>query len=246
MEKKRILPIEGAYNFRDLGGYKGANGRTVKWNTIIRASDFPNLSKADIAYLERLPLISVVDFRSEEEVNQHPDLLPDSVKNVYNFSIDAGNMIPKFESLLHEDPETILPKAIKIMSGLYRELVTIYSAQQRDFFRVLQNGDAPLLFHCAAGKDRTGVAAALLLSALGVDRDVIYEDYMLTNAALKGKYDHFKKYGSITTLFTSVKKEFLDAAFEEIEKRYTSVENYLTNELNVDLEHLRSLYLEEK
>jgi protein-tyrosine phosphatase len=245
MKRKRILPIESAYNFRDLGGYQGIDGRKVKWNTVIRASDFPGLSDSDIIYLDNIPLVSVIDFRSEKEVTLHPDRLPDSVRNIYNFSIDAGNLMPRFKSLLHEDHDTILEKAVQIMANLYRELITTHSNQYRDFFKILQEGDGPLLFHCTAGKDRTGVAAALFLSALGVDRDVIYDDYLLTNSVLKGKYDYLKDYGPVVSLFTTVRKEFLEAAFDEIEKEYGSVENYLEKELNVDLNHLRNLYLEE-
>lgn len=247
MDVCRILPIESAYNFRDLGGYIGEGGKSVKWRRLIRSGDFATLSEGDMSYLADIPLLSVVDFRSEKEIEQLQDRLPQSVRNTHRLSINAGNLVPRFKQLVEDSishSEEVYQDAVKMMEDLYKELVTKYSGAYKSFFRILQEGEQPLLFHCTAGKDRTGVAAALVLSVLGVDRSVIYEDYLLTNNALQGKYDHLNKYGPIASLFKSVRTEFLESAFNEIDKQYGNIESYLTKELDVNLKHLRELYLE--
>ena len=243
----RLLPIKSAYNFRDLGGYTGTDGRTVKWRKLIRSGDFSELLETDLSYLSGIPLLSVVDFRSEKEVESVPNSIPSTVRNIYRFPIDAGNLVPQFKELTDMTVclEEIYSQATKLMETLYKELVTTYNESYKSFFRILQNDETPLLFHCTAGKDRTGVAAALVLSALGADRSVIYEDYLLTNKALQGKYDHLEEeYGLVASLFKSVKKEFLESAFNGIEEQYGSVRNYLTQELDVDINRLEELYLE--
>ena len=244
----RLLPIEGAYNFRDLGGYTGTDGRRIKWRKLIRSGDFAELSETDLSYLSEIPLLSVVDFRSEKETELIRNRIPSSVRNVYHLPIDAGNLAPRFKEFM-ENPdmgaEEIHSKTAALMEELYNELITTCSSAYKSFFQILQQEETPLLFHCTAGKDRTGVAAALVLSALGVERSVIYDDYLLTNSTLQGKYDYLKEqYGSIISFFSRVKTEFLESAFKGIEVQYGGVENYLTQVLDVDIEHLRALYLE--
>lgn len=226
----------------------GADNRPVKWRTLLRASDFNELADDDAHYLASLPVVTVVDFRSHAEFVKTPDRRIDSVKKVYNLSIDAGDLVPKLMTLVYdasmEDDERF-SLALDLMFDMYRKLVTEYNSVYRQFFEILQRADAqPVLYHCSAGKDRTGVASALALSSLGVDRDAIFDDYMLTNQTLQGKYDHLDYLGRISLLFKSVRRDFLDTAFYEIEKRYGSVNAYLTKELAVDLDKMRRLYLE--
>lgn len=244
----RQLPIKSAYNFRDLGGYLGKGNKSVKWRNLLRASDFNELADDDALYLASLPVVTVVDFRSNAEFVKTPDRVIPSVKNVYNLSIDAGDLVPKLMTLVYNqsiDDDERFSLALDLMFEMYRKLVTEYNSVYRRFFEILQRGDAqPLLFHCSAGKDRTGVASALLLSSLGVDRDVIYDDYMMTNQTLQGKYDHLDYLGRISLLFKSVRQDFLDTAFYEIEKRHGSVAAYLTKELSVDMDKMQKLYLE--
>lgn len=248
MSNSRILPIKSAYNFRDLGGYIGEGGKSIRWRTIIRSSDFHELSDEDTAYLASIPLRTIVDFRSKDEVAQLPDHPISSVKNIYNFDIDAGNLVPGLTALCQDRtlPEKEkMEQALEMMRGMYRRLVFNHADAYRNLFELLQSGDAhPLLFHCTAGKDRTGMAAALVLTALGVNREVIYQDYLMTNQALAGKYDHFNHLGIIVELFKTVRKEFLETAFEQMAKECGSVEEYLKRRLNVDLERMRALYLE--
>ena len=248
MEMSRILPIKSAYNFRDLGGYKTSDGRRVKWRKLLRSSDFAKLSDEDKLFLEGLQLRHVIDLRSQPEVELLKDDVPQNVE-VHNLYIDAGNLVPKFKKLM-EDSELSenerFEEGMKLMKEMYRRLASDYSELFRKFFKIMQSDDSAKLFHCTAGKDRTGVSAALLLSALGVDRKTIYEDYLITNKALAGKYDDLMVYGKIASLFANVHEEFLDTFFNTIEEKFCSVEKYLTDELLVNLTTLKNLYLEDE
>lgn len=242
-----MLPIKSAYNFRDLGGYIGAGGKSVRWRTILRSSDFHELSEEDASYLASIPLCTIVDFRSKDEVKLLPDHPIESVKNAYNFDIDAGNLVPGLTKLIEDrtlSDEAKMEQAMEMMRGMYRRLVKNHTDAYEKLFELLQSGnDTPLLFHCTAGKDRTGMAAALILTSLGVDRDTIYKDYLMTNEALQGKYDHLNHLGIIVTLFKTVYREFLESAFALMEEECGSTEAFLQQKLNVDLQRMQSLYL---
>ena len=246
--KTRMLPINSAYNVRDLGGYIGADGKSVKWRKLIRSGDFPHLSNIDKNYFEQLPLRTVVDFRAHDEAEKEKDFMPLSVREIYHLRVENGNLIPAFQQIAEDKnmpADVAINKAVTLMRGLYIGLVSDYIDIFRKFFNIIQNQDnVPILFHCSAGKDRTGIASALLLSALGVDRKEIFDDYMLTNKALIGKYDYLDSFGPITIFFKTVRSEFLEASFEYIETKYGSVNKYLTNELNVNIQHIRNLYLD--
>jgi protein-tyrosine phosphatase len=133
-----------------------------------------------------------------------------------------------------------------MMEELYRVLVDEARPAYRQLFRLLTEiRNSPLLLHCSAGKDRTGLAAALILFALGTDRGTIYEDYCLSGACLKDKYAaDFAATPHLEPLMT-VHRSYLDAAFERIDGNYGGPENYLRRELGADIEGLREMYTED-
>lgn len=236
-EPSRILPIEGAYNVRDLGGYSAANNKTVKWRKVIRSGDLHLLTDNDLAYLNEIPLRTYIDFRDAQEIALAPDKTPASVINQKLLPISTGDII-SMEAITPELAETALVDANRYF---VRENQETY----KEFFRILMNEeDTPLLFHCSAGKDRTGFGAALFLASLGVDRKLIIDDYLLTNKYLKDKYtDIVAKMPALKPLF-EVRKEYILAAFEVIDNEFGGIENYLTNQLDVDLKRMRELYTE--
>lgn len=244
----RFLPIKGAYNFRDLGGYVGAKSYHVKWRKIIRSGDFSNICDDDIAVLENLPIKAIVDFRATEEVQRCPDVKLKSASSLYSLNVNDGNLVPDFLALQANQTLTdldIQEKGDMLMKGLYINLVEKQTDVYKELFAILQREETPLLFHCTAGKDRTGVGAALILYALGVQMSDIFADYLITNDALKGKYEFMnEQYGKIVSFFQTVKKEYLDSAFQYIIKNHISIDNYLKTQLNVDLDKMRNLYLE--
>ncbi|MDL2228634.1 tyrosine-protein phosphatase [Treponema sp. OttesenSCG-928-L16] len=236
--RERIVPVEGAYNIRDLGAYEAAGGRRVKWGMVYRAGDLYSLTDRDTGLLARRGIKTIVDFRTEEERELAPDRAIDSVEKTIYLPIDAGNMIV-YESLTEES------QTEELMRSLYRIFPEQETEQYRIFMSILSDpANAPLLFHCSAGKDRTGFAAAILLAALGVDRETIYADYLLSAEYLEGKYRRITRKAPQLAPLMTVKREYLEAAFETMERMGGSIDAYLTDRLGADIGLLRSLYTE--
>lgn len=237
LEPTRALPIEGAYNVRDLGGYPAADNKKVKWRKVIRSGDLHLLTDSDLDYFNAIPLKTYIDFRDPQEIASAPDRTPASLVNQVSLPIETGDII-SMQNITPELAETALVDGNKYLA---RENQKAY----KEFFRLLMDdNNTPLLFHCSAGKDRAGFGAALFLASLGVDRKLIIDDYMLTNECLKDKYtDIIAQMPFLKPLF-EVRKEYISAAFEVIDNEYGGVDNYLTNQLNVDLKRMRELYTE--
>ncbi len=239
---EKHLPMAGGYNFRDMGGFKTTDGSTVKWGKLFRSDEMNLLTGPDLDYLSSIPLISVVDFRSEDEANSAPDRIPSSVLHTYLYTINPSTL-DGIDSLFYL-PESYLDSLMTEMSlSFIREQEGIDS--YKNFFSLLQNEEnIPLIFHCTAGKDRTGIAAALVLYALGVDEDTIMEDYLASNIYLADKYgDRLSQFPNALPLL-GVKYEFLQAVIQQIKTDYGTVENYLEEALEVDIELFRALYLD--
>lgn len=235
----RILPISYVYNIRDLGGYKTASNRRVKWRTIIRSGDTTEMKEAGLNYLSALPLRTIVDFRTDSEREAMPDKVPASVVNNLFLPIEAGNI-----GMIDPNKAEDLPKFIE---NAYRNMLHDSQSEFKQFFALLEDpGNTPLLFHCSAGKDRTGIAAALFLLAIEVDKETIMQDYLLSAEYLKGKYDFLlTRYPALEPLVT-VRPEYLNAFFQELEEQFGGVGNYMTNILGVDTLRLKELYTEEE
>jgi len=238
---EKHLPMEGGYNFRDLGGIKNKDGKYVRWGKIFRSDDLHNLTEADLKYLASIPLISIVDFRSENEIKQAPDKNPETVVKNYAYSIDPGNLT---NANVFTDFSSNQGDSLMMEMNVLFATDSVYVSRYRDFFQLLQDKkNVPLLFHCSAGKDRTGMGAALILFALGVDKETIIQDYLSSNTYLRDKYaKYIEEYPELKSLF-SVKPEYLSAGIDRIVEDHETVENYLRNVLNVDIEKFREMYL---
>lgn len=236
------LPMSGGYNFRDLGGIKTKDGKYVKWGKIFRSDDLHNLTDADLIYLNNIPLVSVVDFRAQDEIERGPDKVPASVKEDYALSISPGDILAAASS-----PDGLTTEqASNIMVKMNEILVTDSAcvAQYKKFFDLLQNeANVPLMFHCSAGKDRTGMGSALILSALGVEENVIMDNYLQSNIYLADKYAAYIAERPALKPFFEVKPEYLKAGLDKIKKDHGSIENYLTNVLKVDIQKMKDMYL---
>ena len=234
--KQRLIPLAGAYNVRDLGGYAAAGGKRIAWGKVFRAGDLATLSHADLATLASIPIVSCIDFRTSQEVAAAPDLQPSTLRNEFALLIDPGNMLRmiNLEAGLGE----------KAMQDINCMLVDDFQDEYAQFFAIMTtSANAPVLFHCSAGKDRTGYAAALFLAALGVHRQIIVQDYMLSAACLGNKYDAIlHKYPNMAPALT-VKPQYLDAALDRIDQHYGGMERYLTKNLKADVQALRENYL---
>ena len=177
----RRLPLQGASNFRDLGGYPGAGGRPLRWRRLFRSDHLAQLSEADRATLAALGLSRSLDFRGVDERAATPYELPGVTQHA--LSIEP-TVVQRLKDLVEAGESLDAALAQRLMQELYRALVNDQAHRFAELFEHLLQADAPLVFHCTAGKDRTGLATALVLSALGGPRETIMSDYLLSNTTL--------------------------------------------------------------
>lgn len=252
-------------NLRDVGGYKTSDGKTVARGIVYRSDTFNPMSAQEIKKLERLALKNDYDLRTTAEVKAKPDQLPPGVAwHLLNVLADAKSAAPaELEALMHDPKKANVELGGGRIEALfqqgYREFITLPSAKQsyRTLFTDLTNPKmAPGVFHCTTGKDRTGWAAAALLTLLGVPKDTVMADYMRTNdytlPQFKREIDGFAAAGgdrSIALAIFGVKPEYLEASFDEMNKQYGSVENYFAKGLGIDAagqQQLRERFLDNK
>jgi protein-tyrosine phosphatase len=234
-------------NFRDLGGIPSRTGKTVRPGLIFRSGDLFNLSPEDTAILEDVGLRTIVDFRSDREILKRPDAPNAGLKNYLHFPIEDAAR-EKAMQLFNERNADGLKN---LLVEDYRRMVTDHADAFRDFFSAIENPDnLPLVFHCAAGKDRTGLAAWFLLAALDVPGEVIREEYLATNVFSKSFADKIVKKtsengfnGEIIRPLLEVRDEYINAALEVIEERYGGMNRFLEVDLQVNAEKLKKIFL---
>ncbi|RYD47457.1 MAG: tyrosine-protein phosphatase [Sphingomonadales bacterium] len=176
---ERLVDLNGGFNFRDLGGYPARGGRTVRWRQLFRSGSMSALDEADLLRIQDLGIAAIVDLRSSRErVAQPSRLHADARLRVWSRDYESSGA-DLIAYLASDAAKAEL--AHSHMAELYRALPYEQADAYKALFEQLATGPLPLLFHCAAGKDRTGVAAALLLEALEVPRETIFADYALTN-----------------------------------------------------------------
>jgi protein-tyrosine phosphatase len=253
---ERLLPLAGGNNFRDLGGYETADGKHVRWGTLYRSGVMTNLTAADYSYLNELGIRTVCDFRSTEERTTEPTLWQGNSKPTRHETDYVMDNSALAKSLM--TPGSTPEQVKQVFADFYKEVPFNFSAQYKEMFAELVAGHTPLAFNCSAGKDRTGVASALLLTALGVPRDAAIADYLLSNQYYKpaqpkpGAQDANSRLMAslppeLLKILMGVDTQYIQAAFAEIEKRHGSVEAYLEQVLAVDaadLAMLRKRYIE--
>lgn len=241
----RSLPLTGASNFRDLGGYAGHGGRQVRWRRIFRSDHLADLTPADVAQVTELGLTRVCDFRGTQERVPQACVLP-QVK-VHALSIEP-TVVQGLKSLLASGQAPTVQDTVHLMEQTYRDFVLYNSARFAELFGHLLESDAPLVFHCTAGKDRTGFAAALILTALGVPKAVVMQDYLLTNDLYRMPHTSapFAPQEVLNVLWR-VQPNFLEAAFHAVEAEYGSLQQYLAKTLGMgapEMARLETLYLQ--
>jgi protein-tyrosine phosphatase len=181
----RIVPLEGAVNFRDIGGYPAA-GRMVRWGKVFRAGVLCYFTANDHHVLARLGVRAICDLRRDEERQREPTRWPATLARALSWN-DGANM-PTIRGFAAQRPRTAAGMRAAMLD-LYRALPNWMGPRIRGLFECLADEHVPVVVHCAAGKDRTGIAIAVLLAALGVDTDTILEDYLLTNKV--GNFERF-------------------------------------------------------
>lgn len=248
-----VIKFKKLTNFRDLGGTKTKDGRTIKKHMIIRGKTLYNLCNDDSAILtQQYKLKTIIDLRCDKEVEEKPDSIPEGVKYLRMpvseetiLGISREHKINTFKTL------KMLPK----MECMYADLVS--NECKKNIIDILktilnsENDSYSFLFHCSAGKDRTGIITALLLEFFGVGRDVIYADYLFTNhfQLPKGIFAYLGlilikwnfKFAARVRDSLIAKRVYLDSALSTIEKEYGSVMDFFKIELNLDEEEVNNL-----
>jgi protein-tyrosine phosphatase len=228
----RILPLEGGTNFRDLGGYQTENGRRVRWGRVYRSARLFQLTDADLERIEMLGIKTVVDFRQSADAAEFPDRLPEGV---------AYRGMPVFEDTPMSTRRVIFNRhrLLDVFAGVYVQHIVERGAPTfGELMRLLADErHLPLVFHCTAGKDRTGVAAVLILMALGVPREVAVDDYLLTNRSAQTFIDDVNtQLGARNVHGVAVEQLYpllaasprlIGAALDYVERRYGGVRPYL-------------------
>ena len=264
---EHFLPVKGIVNARDLGGYKTVDGRVIKSGLLLRGASLTTATDADLALLAALPVVKVIDFRTDFEKKDKENRAlsgadyiwlplqpaddedtPEEITQHKSFDISKLIMIAAFNE-----------KAKAIAREMY-PLMVMRPACQRQFaafFREVVNTlEGTIYFHCMQGKDRTGLAAAYLLSALGVDRETIIADFDKTNqvyARAVRKFCRWVKFFGGKEEELATVKAFIGAntdnfirALNLIDTEYGSMDAYLRNVLGLtdaDFEILKGRYL---
>ncbi len=235
------LPLSGSNNFRDIGGIPTRDGRFVRWGQIYRSDRLSALTKEDQAYLASLGLKTVIDFRSEAEIAKDPDRLPEGAEYLQAPIIfDVEDTTQLRERII--GGEISVDEASDILVEGNRLFATDMASRFQPFIDCVLENKGPLVYHCTSGKDRTGFATMLMLSALNVGRDTIVEDYLLSNYyryEMNSKRLNKLRYAGIVkprldlgTLapLMIVDRRYINAAYDAIEEKYGDVNAFLEAE----------------
>ncbi|CAN7760167.1 tyrosine-protein phosphatase [Paenibacillus sp. LjRoot153] len=220
--EQRVLQVEGAYNLRDLGGYKTKDGRMTRWGVLFRADGLHKLSKVSQQDLVRRGVRTIIDLRNAHELEEKKNVFADSEQVSYH---NVSLINPATSSLAQ----------IQNLGDLYINLLETSQTQLLRVFSLLAEGSIHgSLFHCAAGKDRTGVVSALLLYLINVPHETILEDYLLTNACITPIMDELRK-GKPANVPDETYESFLGCdpvymidLLSHLELRYGNAERYLS------------------
>ncbi len=243
----RLHPFDGIDNFRDFGDYPTAAGARVRPGRLFRSAHHARVSDADLARLAAMDFGAVVDLRYPVERRRQPSRRPEGFSAaVIASDIESDGEAPHIAFL---KSAVLTPDSgRRFMIETYRRMPFTPSHQEvfGAYFRALADSDRPVLIHCAAGKDRTGLLAALTHHLLGVGRDDLIADYLLTNVAvdLEARAPAMAQQLEVLTgrpaapdavvAFMGVEPAYLDAALTAIVAEHGSIDDYLTRALGVD------------
>lgn len=241
-------------NLRDLGGYPCADGKSLEKGHFFRSAGLSKLSEEDITILKELGLRIIVDLRSDLEVAKEPDIVPEFC-DYYRYSgivtmddpnAATGDMDMKSAVMAMMQGDGGLPNPMDYLIDCYETMAGQSNAFRELFSLIINYPDKPLLFHCTAGKDRTGIAAALILLCLGAEEKTVMEDYLLSNnyrkaenesilAAVRSQLED-ERVLAMMNMMLEVQPSFLKAFIEKVHALYGSWDNYFEQALGVSTE----------
>ena len=216
--------LQGASNFRDIGGHTGINGRRVRQGLVYRSDHLAGLTPDDHRALKPLFITHSLDFRGQAERAALPSLLAGAASVILGIE---PTMVVRVKALLAAGQIPTEAETVALMAQTYRSFARDAISTYARFFQHLIEQPTPVVFHCTAGKDRTGFAAALLLSALGADRDAVMADYLLTNQLYRrSPLVQTDGPAHVVDALWRVQPAFLDAAFDTVEREFGGMGRY--------------------
>ena len=265
--------LEGTFNFRDLGGYQTADGKTIKRGNVYRADALTKLTDNDLKTLKEIGLKTIVDFRGENEIASQPNK---EVANTTTYVLSPHAPVAQLSTGNLTDDKVKIDKLLKLaedeaawsklmsrgedMALQMKEMAfSDYSLDKfRQVFELLLNPEnTPLVFHCKGGKDRTGLMSVLFLMALGVPKETIIADYMQTKSCMAARNERrMAEYRVYTdnpqvleylASLMATKLSYVEIVFDNIEARYNAYEDYLIDKVKLTAENIKTLktmYLE--
>ncbi len=253
-----FIPIEGSINLRDFGGYTTQEGRTVKRGLLFRCGNMAEIAEHAYHDFASLNITVICDLRSHEEAENSPTPAVPPFDCRVHIPIWPGSST-QFQETVRDRPPNH-DDFVEFMHRVTREIAMEHVDAYAQLLRELVDTEKGFLLHCSAGKDRTGVGAAIILSLLGVDRETIVHDYMVSNQAtelahrtrtrmtenMKAQNLDHKIDERIVKVLAGVKEEYLRSAFDEIENHYGGMQGYLEaiGLSTSDIEHLKSRHLD--
>lgn len=233
------ITLQGASNFRDLGGLCNRHGRKLRQGLIFRSDHLANLTPQDHAIIGRLGLTHSLDLRGRQEHAARSY----RVEGLVHVPVPIEpTVIKRIEVLLRGGQAPTAAETVSLMCDTYRDFILQRGATFGALLRHLIDEPTPQVFHCTAGKDRTGVAAALLLGALAVDRDTVMQDYLLTNERYRRDpaWEGLAPEHVMAVLW-QVQPDFLQSAFDAMDEHFGGLDAYLEGPVGLTRWHREAL-----
>ncbi|MEG2288389.1 MAG: tyrosine-protein phosphatase [Clostridium sp.] len=259
----RVINVPHITNFRDLGGCPCGEGKVVKPKQFYRCAGLSNLDESDFAILKEQNLKIIVDLRSKAEKEKEPDIVPPECEYYHYSGIvtmdDPNNLANQFGGNMDMKSAVIdmlqnkreVPNPMEYLKECYKTMAEHSNSFKALFDLIKMYPEKPIAFHCSAGKDRTGVAAALILLSLGASEETVMEDYLLSNVYRKAENDimieMLKKYTTeevflnLIRSMLEVNAELLNTYFDKVKELYGTWDNYFEKAIGVSAQERKEL-----
>lgn len=244
----RVIPFEGVHNFRDMGGYRTSDGRKIKYGLFFRSGELAGMTEQDKALFQTLNIRTIFDYRDDFEAEHRPTPLWPNIEylRVPAMTLASYSHVTSMKEWVKLSKDFSVEKIIHMYATL-----PFQNASYQQLMKLVQDPNRlGLVHHCHAGKDRTGVGTALILLALGVPKEFVIEDYLITNQTFKEAGESMLKQIAdqmneeeihIFRQIMGANKEFIEAVFNAIEEKYDDFDTYFAEEFGLTAEKREAL-----
>lgn len=242
----RSVDFKKTVNFRDIGGIKTMDGKTVRWGKIFRSDNLSKIKTREFDKFNDLHIKTVYDLRTKHEIEGKEDHLPAGVRYVHAPTVadNEGQIAQLRAKVIGGQINEEEARAQTLL--FYKETVTVNLASLTPTLLQIINSDEPVLYHCSAGKDRTGIVSALILSILRVERETIVKEYLMSNYYRRVKTEKLLGKAKMAKVikpkmdlkaievFMTVDESYIRAVFDVIDKEYGGIDEFIQNQLGID------------